>query len=327
TVESTEVPHLISTTESKPGDNVTFSCKSPKDNRFIMWYKQSPGKMLQIIATGAYNKITKTETFYNNRFQFGRENNEIFLTIQSVKKEDEAVYFCQSGTEYLLTVHNGFLLVVKDCNQQASVSVEQTPDAAAVQPGDTMSLQCSLFSTNSETRPQCPGENFVHWFKSGSGSSYPSIIYTARNSTDDAANRSCVYHLSKTLENSSDFGTYYCAVAICGEILLGNGSKLETKQDSSVLVLGGLLGCCVIVIISLIFYIIGWRVSNSSKAIKGSHHAEHETSTTKYLDKEENMTYAEGLNFSATNVRHCKKVNTECPYSSVRANSQKQQQL
>lgn len=108
--------------------------------------------------------------------------------------------------------------------------MEQTPDAAAVQPGDTTSLQCSLFSTNSETRPQCPGENFVHWFKSGSGSSYPSIIYTARNSTDDAAKRSCVYRLSKTLENSSDFGTYYCAVAICGEILLGDGSKLETSM-------------------------------------------------------------------------------------------------
>ncbi|XP_027864006.1 uncharacterized protein LOC114138784 [Xiphophorus couchianus] len=329
-IETAEVPHLISTTESKPGDNVTFSCKSPTDHRFSQWYKQSPGKMLQTIATGVYKAITKTETFNNTRFQFHRENNEMFLTIHSVKKEDEAVYFCQSGTEFLLTVHNGFLLDVKDCNQQTSVYVEQTPEAAAVQPGDTTTLQCSLFSTNSETRPQCPEENFVHWFKSGSGSSYPNIIYTARNYTDDAAKRSCVYRLSKTLENSANFGTYYCAVAICGEILLGDGSKLETKQDPSVLVLGGLLGCCVVVIISLIFYIIGRRVSDSSKAIGGSHHAELETSTiyqTRNLDKEENLTYAEALNFSATNVRNCKKVKTECMYSSVRAKSQKQQQL
>ncbi|XP_014901774.1 uncharacterized protein LOC106955861 [Poecilia latipinna] len=329
-IETAEVPRLISTTERKPGDNVTFSCQSSNDHRFSQWYKQSPGKMIQTMATGVYGKMTATKTFSNTRFQFRRENNEMSLTIHSVKKEDEAVYFCQSGTEFLLTFHNGFLLVVKDCNQQTSVYVEQTPDAAAVQPGDTASLQCSLFSAKSETRPRCPGENFVHWFKSGSGSSYPSIIYTARNSTDNATKRSCVYHLSKTVEDASDFGTYYCAVAICGEILLGGGSKLETKQDSSVLVLGGLLGCCVIVIIGLIFYITGRRVSDSAEGIRGSHHAEDETLTTyqtKNLNKEENMTYAEALNFPAANVRNCKKVTTECVYSSVKANSKKQQQL
>uniref|UniRef100_A0A3B3THM8 Ig-like domain-containing protein n=1 Tax=Poecilia latipinna TaxID=48699 RepID=A0A3B3THM8_9TELE len=265
-----EVPRLISTTERKPGDNVTFSCQSSNDHRFSQWYKQSPGKMIQTMATGVYGKMTATKTFSNTRFQFRRENNEMSLTIHSVKKEDEAVYFCQSGTEFLLTFHNGFLLVVKDCNQQTSVYVEQTPDAAAVQPGDTASLQCSLFSAKSETRPRCPGENFVHWFKSGSGSSYPSIIYTARNSTDNATKRSCVYHLSKTVEDASDFGTYYCAVAICGEILLGGGSKLETSMYlhsvlNFVLVLGGLLGCCVIVIIGLIFYITGRRVSDSAE--------------------------------------------------------------
>uniref|UniRef100_A0A3B3XJW0 Ig-like domain-containing protein n=1 Tax=Poecilia mexicana TaxID=48701 RepID=A0A3B3XJW0_9TELE len=112
-IETAEVPRLISTTERKPGDNVTFSCQSSKDHRFLQWYKQSPGKMIQTMATGVYGKPTPTKTFNNTRFQFHRENNEISLTIHSVKKEDEAVYFCQSGTEFLLTVHNGFLLVVK----------------------------------------------------------------------------------------------------------------------------------------------------------------------------------------------------------------------
>ena len=30
---------------------------------------------------------------------------------------------------------------------------------------------------------------------------------------------------------SSDAGTYYCAVASCGEILFGSGSKLLIKDD------------------------------------------------------------------------------------------------
>lgn len=118
---------MISTTESKPGDNVTFSCKSPTDHRFSQWYKQSPGKMLQTIATGVYKAITKTETFNNTRFQFHRENNEMFLTIHSVKKEDEAVYFCQSGTEFLLTVHNGFLLDVKGNVKAVIFSEDNNP--------------------------------------------------------------------------------------------------------------------------------------------------------------------------------------------------------
>ncbi|MED6245690.1 hypothetical protein ATANTOWER_006690 [Ataeniobius toweri] len=331
-IENAEVPHLISTTERKPGDSVTFSCHALKEHRFIQWYKQSLGKMVQTIASGVYDKMTQTKAINNTRFQFRRENDEMFLTISSVNKEDEAVYFCQSGTEFLQTFINGFLLVVKDCNQQKSVYVEQTPDSASVQLGDTISLQCSLFSRNNETRPQCPGKNFVHWFTAGSGSSHPSVIYTARNSTDDAVKRSCVYHLSKTLEDSFDFGTYYCAVAICGEILLGNGSKLETtEQDSSVLVLGGLLACCVTVMVCLVFYILRRRVSDYSRGIKDSRHTEHDRSTTeqsKDLERE-HVNYASALDFSATNVRHWKKMkyNTECVYSTVNTDSQKQQQL
>ncbi|XP_035983518.1 uncharacterized protein LOC118557498 [Fundulus heteroclitus] len=231
-IKGEEVPRSVSTTERKPGDNVTFSCQSLKEDRFFQWYKQSVGKMVQTIATGVYKRITQVKPFNNTRFQIRRENEKIFLTISSINKEDEAIYFCQSGIELSQTFVNGFFLVVKDCNLQTSVYVEQTPEAAVARPGDTLSLQCSLFSSNHETRPQCPGKNFVHWFKAGSESSHPSIIYTARNSTDDAVKRSCVYHLSKTLENSSDFGTYYCAVAICGEILLGKGSKLETGMYS-----------------------------------------------------------------------------------------------
>ncbi len=109
------------------------------------------------------------------------------------------------------------------------MNVKQRPETASVQPGGSVTLQCSLLSKNKE-KVQCPGEQSVYWFRPGSGESHPSIIYTHRNSSDEQEERSCVYSLSKTIQNSSDAGTYYCAVVTCGEILFGEGTKVETSM-------------------------------------------------------------------------------------------------
>ncbi|XP_038131941.1 uncharacterized protein LOC119777204 [Cyprinodon tularosa] len=281
--------------------------------------------MVQTMASAVYDRVNPTEPFDNTRFHFLRKNDKLSLTISAITKEDEATYFCQSGTEFVQTFIKGFLLVVNDCNQQETVYVEQNPDNASAKPGDTLILQCSLFSMGNETRPQCPKNNFVHWFKAESGSSHPSILYTASNSTDYAEKRSCVYHLSKTLKDSLDFGTYYCAVALCGEILLGGGSTLEKKPDLPVLLLGGLLLCCVTVMVCLIIYILWRRVSEKSTGKNASPNASNGGSTpdnSKDLDKED-ANYAAVLEFSATNKRQrkTKKEYTECVYSIVRADS------
>ncbi|KAG7465337.1 hypothetical protein MATL_G00175350 [Megalops atlanticus] len=43
---------------------------------------------------------------------------------------------------------------------------------------------------------------------------------------------SCVYKLPKRNLSPSDAGTYYCAVATCGEILFGNGTRLDVQGDA-----------------------------------------------------------------------------------------------
>uniref|UniRef100_A0A3Q2PA75 Ig-like domain-containing protein n=1 Tax=Fundulus heteroclitus TaxID=8078 RepID=A0A3Q2PA75_FUNHE len=310
-IHTLEASHQISLSLVDVGDNVTFDCNiSDKDFKFVYWYKQSLGYMVESVASVVVGQPKLSEKFKGSRFAVRVEGSRYTLTISDVRKEDEATYLCQTGTTHSQEFIYATFLAVTDCNHQTSVYVEQTPEAAVARPGDTMSLQCSLFSSNNETRPQCPGKNFVHWFKAGSESSHPSIIYTARNSTDDAVKRSCVYHLSKILEDTNDFGTYYCAVAICGEILLGDGSKLETSTYSQ-FILNNYF--CTLVLDAI--------------ALKSKEVAQYYQKLLS--DREDNVNYAAVLDISATNVRHWKKrkVSTECVYSTVREDSRKQQQL
>lgn len=73
----------------------------------------------------------------------------------------------------------------------------------------------------------------MYWFRAGLDKSYPNIIYTNGNRSDECdvrfeTQRSCVHHFSKNI-SAIDDGTYYCAVAMCGEILFGNGTKLDLQ--------------------------------------------------------------------------------------------------
>uniref|UniRef100_A0A3Q2URX5 Ig-like domain-containing protein n=1 Tax=Haplochromis burtoni TaxID=8153 RepID=A0A3Q2URX5_HAPBU len=232
-LHTAEVPHLISLTTLELGGNATFHCPfSEKADRFFHWYKQSLGKMVQTVATVVYKKIELISPFNHTRFHVHKSNDQCVLTINHINKEDEATYFCQTGSEFLQHFVRGFFLAVNDYNHQTSVYVTQTPKSSSVQLGNTVTLQCSFLTKNKESSAQCPSDRSVHWFKSGSGENHPSIIYrnfTHSNNMDDTERR-CIYHLSKTIQNLSDTGTYYCAVVTCGVILFGEGSKVDTSK-------------------------------------------------------------------------------------------------
>ncbi|XP_038556270.1 uncharacterized protein LOC119889414 [Micropterus salmoides] len=107
-----------------------------------------------------------------------------------------------------------------------------------VHPGDAVTLQCSVLSTSK--KKSCPGEHSVHWFGVRSDKYHANTIYTGGNRHHECDKRpdaqsppkSCVYHLSKNV-SSSDAGIYYCAVAACGEIIFGNGTKLDIESGTS----------------------------------------------------------------------------------------------
>uniref|UniRef100_A0A671Y0H6 Ig-like domain-containing protein n=1 Tax=Sparus aurata TaxID=8175 RepID=A0A671Y0H6_SPAAU len=176
----------------------------------IQWYKQSAGDLLKLIVTR--QKSTQPEyapEFPASRFQVNSNDNFSNLTILRTRQEDEGMYHCAVSEWIIKTVWSGTYLLLK---------------------GNLVTLQCSVLS-DSETKT-CPGDHSVFWFRVGSDKSHPNILYTDGNRRDECEDRSdtqksCVYHFSKKV-SSSDAGTYYCAVATCGEILFGNGAKVET---------------------------------------------------------------------------------------------------
>uniref|UniRef100_A0A3P9CMT5 Ig-like domain-containing protein n=1 Tax=Maylandia zebra TaxID=106582 RepID=A0A3P9CMT5_9CICH len=130
--------------------------------------------------------------------------------------------------------HNLSYLIL-DGNEKETLPLELLPvqmESNPVYSGDTATLECSVFS-DCENKT-CPGDHNVFWFRAGS---HPNIIYTDGKRHNEYENRSnpqkrCVYRFSKNV-SSSDAGTYYCAVATCGEIISGNGTILNIQGTLS----------------------------------------------------------------------------------------------
>ncbi|KAM9377758.1 signal-regulatory protein beta-2-like [Pholidichthys leucotaenia] len=149
---------------------------------------------------------------------------------------------------------SGTYLIIKGSQRTSEINVVQQSTASGpVYPGDSVTFQCTVLS-ESDNRT-CKRDFSVFWFKAGSHRSYPDIIYTDGNRSNECGKRtdiqkSCVHHLSKNI-SSSDAGTYYCAVVTCEEILFGKGTKLEIEPSarSELYVLVVAITCLVISVI------------------------------------------------------------------------------
>ncbi|KAF4111472.1 hypothetical protein G5714_008503 [Onychostoma macrolepis] len=150
-----------------------------------------------------------------------------------LEEYDFATYYCAVGFLNVIKFGEGTVLLHKESDGMRRTTVLQQPVSDRLHPGDSVTLQCSVISQI------CAGEYSVYWFRHSSGHSDPGIIYTHYNRSDQCMERSengsptqsCVYSLSQTELTTSDAGIYYCAVATCGQIHLGNGTKLNIEAS------------------------------------------------------------------------------------------------
>uniref|UniRef100_A0A8D0AQB2 Ig-like domain-containing protein n=1 Tax=Sander lucioperca TaxID=283035 RepID=A0A8D0AQB2_SANLU len=219
------------------GEDVTLNCNRQESDytAALFWIRLVSGNFPEFLAGTLVIDYDVDVVNKTPHISAKQEPGTFILHINKAKPSDTGVYYCiKVKGRTIMTFLNGTLLRIKESEPNITAIIQDHP-SDPLHPGDSVTLQCSVLS-DSEKKTS-PGEHSVFWFRAGSDESHPSLIY-AHGSCGDECEKSpeayspqkCVYNFSKNV-SSSDAGTYYCAVATCGEILFGSGTKLDIEGN------------------------------------------------------------------------------------------------
>uniref|UniRef100_A0A8C6SXM9 Ig-like domain-containing protein n=1 Tax=Neogobius melanostomus TaxID=47308 RepID=A0A8C6SXM9_9GOBI len=204
------------------GDNIMLLCNSTGDSNIgkkLYWYKQSLGRKPELVSS--FLKYDKKSEFHgefirSNRVKLDNDNGKNDLYISDSIVSDSAVYHCVRCYLNQIDFLESYTVIVKSLNIQTKVY--QSP-YEETEEGRSVTLNC------------------IHWFKQ-SEESTPGVLFSHGGGDDDQCEEttdrqvnSCVYSLPIRNMSSEQTGTYYCAVAACGQILFGNGTTVKIKGE------------------------------------------------------------------------------------------------
>ncbi|XP_058481695.1 uncharacterized protein LOC131456984 [Solea solea] len=207
------------------GKNVTLHCFCQNDVTHISWYQQSLGGELCLIST-RMKQITVAEMSpaFQKRFHVLAHARECsnHLTITDLQASDSATYFCAvlefNGIEF----GPGAFLHVRASLSNTQPVVHQ-PVVEELRPGDSLNLSCTVYAES-----QCASEQSLYWIKHGAaGAAVLTFPSAGQCTTEKSHKRNCTFNLEIHSASASDAGMYYCALASCGEIVFGDGTRVE----------------------------------------------------------------------------------------------------
>ncbi|KAK7904670.1 hypothetical protein WMY93_017277 [Mugilogobius chulae] len=315
-----EATHFLSATV---GDNITLPCSS-KDNlkhdSTLYWYKQSVRTKPECVSSfGKYYQINMVLGEFNkkHRFTLDTEHNNNHLTIKNIQTSDSAVYLCISCFLHDLVIIESVTVFVK--RLEPKVEIQQSP-TEETQPGQSVILNCTVQTEG------CDEPHKVHWFKQ-SEESAAGVLYTDGGSSDQCQRKtkksptnSCVYNLHMHNVSSEQTGTYYCAVAACGQVQFGNGTRVNVKdgvKPNIIYIMAGALAFSLVLLLVLALSLC--RMKNKYTAISTELKWQRGTSATNTdgLQQEIDSLHYAALSVQPSSRRHRRTSQTDCVYSRV----------
>ncbi|XP_023201560.1 V-set and immunoglobulin domain-containing protein 1-like [Xiphophorus maculatus] len=280
----------------KTGESVTLQCFcDPTTTSKFSWYKLSFGQKPKLIST--VFKYDPNGTFHrefkdNPRFTLNTTANLNNLKITNLQPSDSATYFCITGYSYKIEIDGGTVIHVEGSGLNIQALVQQS-EIEIFQPGHSVTLNCTI-QTGS-----CGGKHRVYWFRS-SEEHYPGLIYTHEGSNDQCERKpgeqtnKCVFSLPLKNLTVSHVGSYYCAVASCGQILFGNGTNLnvKTKTDSVYLLTGALVFTTFLSVSQAVLLFILYKRNHSGDPDSQSRRSSPSTTTAEGDLSGESLHYA-----------------------------------
>ncbi|XP_032440197.1 V-set and immunoglobulin domain-containing protein 1-like [Xiphophorus hellerii] len=276
----------------KAGESVTLQCfRDPDTPARAYWYKLTLRQKPQLIST--VFKYDPNGTFHrefkdNPRFTLDTKGNLNNLKITNLQPSDSATYFCVTGHSYKIEFDGGTVIHVEGSGLNIQALVQQS-ETEIFRPGHSVTLNCTI-QTGS-----CGGEHRVYWFRS-SEEHYPGLIYTHEGSNDQCERKpgeqtnKCVFSLPLKNLTVSHVGSYYCAVASCGQILFGSGTNLnvKTKTHSVYLLTGALVFTTFLSVSQAVLLFILYKRNHSGDPDSQSRRSSPSTTTA----EGENLHYA-----------------------------------
>ncbi|XP_077388989.1 uncharacterized protein LOC144026278 [Festucalex cinctus] len=227
-----------------------------------------------------------------------QEPGRFVLQISKVRKSDMAVYYCFTWTPWVHDVIflKGIFLQVTDVPEaEPSISVTQDLWSDESQRGPSLALRCSVLPRLGNK--MCSSAHGVYWFRvQRTDDKPPNFIYTREEceNVEKGSMQKCIHAFPKDV-SASDAGTYACAVATCGEILMGKATKVEDRESSEcvrqrsvIFVLGSALTLSFI-LSALLIYKIKTKSWFYCKACRQTH---DETSTRVQQRDEDALVYS-----------------------------------
>uniref|UniRef100_A0A3P8RUV1 Ig-like domain-containing protein n=1 Tax=Amphiprion percula TaxID=161767 RepID=A0A3P8RUV1_AMPPE len=228
--------HTFVTKTVGVGQSVTLTCTRQRSihKETLYWIRLVSGKYPEFLGgTHAF----EYDGIYETPHITAKQGPGTFiLQFNETQLNDSGFYYCIKVNQLNMEFINTTFLRIEGPEPDV-IDIIQVPPSDPEHPGDSVSLQCSVLSDSE--KKTCPEQQHrVFWFRTGSDESHPRLIYADGNNQDECETKpeaqslqKCIYSFSKTV-TSSDAGTYYCAVATCGQLLFGNGTKLDIKAPS-----------------------------------------------------------------------------------------------